>query len=48
MTYWSDAEGGANLDLDGNGNVETVLDAATVLEIYRVQCKHPAPDVIGA
>jgi len=42
---------GANLDLDGNGNVETVLDAGTVLEIYRSQCSaagHPAPDVIGA
>lgn len=42
---------GANLDLDSEGNVETVLDAATVLEIYRAQCKafgHPAPDVIGA
>jgi 2,4'-dihydroxyacetophenone dioxygenase len=42
---------GANLDLDSDGNVETVLDAATVLEIYRAQCKafgHPAPDVIGA
>ena len=42
---------GANLDLDGDGNVETVLDAGTVLEIYRTQCLangHPAPDVIGA
>jgi len=42
---------GANLDLDSDGNVETVLDAGTVLEIYRAQCKafgHPAPDVIGA
>jgi 2,4'-dihydroxyacetophenone dioxygenase len=42
---------GANLDLDSDGNVETVLDAATVLEIYRAQCKahgHPAPNVIGA
>jgi 2,4'-dihydroxyacetophenone dioxygenase len=42
---------GANLDLDDNGNVETVLDAGTVLEIYRTQCAangHPDPDVIGA
>jgi 2,4'-dihydroxyacetophenone dioxygenase len=42
---------GANLDLDDNGNVETVLDAGTVLEIYRAQCLangHPDPDVIGA
>ena len=42
---------GANLDLDGDGNVETVLDAGMVLEIYRSQCLangHPSPDVIGA
>ena len=42
---------GANLDLDSEGNVETVLDAGTVLEIYRSQCidnGFPAPDVIGA
>jgi quercetin dioxygenase-like cupin family protein len=42
---------GANLNLDGAGNVETVLDAATVLEIYRAQCKaggFAAPRVIGA
>lgn len=41
---------GANLNLDANGNVEAVLDAATVLEIYRGQCKAqglPAPRVIG-
>lgn len=30
---------GANLNLDEAGNVEAVLDAATVLEIYRAQCK---------
>jgi 2,4'-dihydroxyacetophenone dioxygenase len=30
---------GANLDLDRDGNVEAVLDAGTVLEIYRAQCK---------
>ena len=41
---------GANLDLDEDGNVETVLDAGTVLEVYLAQCEangHPVPDVIG-
>ena len=41
---------GANLNLDDKGNVETVLDAAAVLEIYLAQCReagHPPPDVIG-
>jgi quercetin dioxygenase-like cupin family protein len=41
---------GANLNLDESGNVEAVLDAATVLEIYRGQCKETglaAPIVIG-
>jgi quercetin dioxygenase-like cupin family protein len=42
---------GANLNLDDKGNVETVLDAATVLEVYLAQCRqagHLRPDVIGA
>ncbi|MGE0031676.1 MAG: 2,4'-dihydroxyacetophenone dioxygenase family protein [Steroidobacteraceae bacterium] len=42
---------GANLNLDANGNVEAVIDAATVLEIYRGQCKSlglAPPRVIGA
>jgi quercetin dioxygenase-like cupin family protein len=42
---------GANLNLDVSGNVEAVLDAATVLEIYRGQCKEKglaAPRVIGS
>ena len=42
---------GANLNLDEAGNVESVLDAGTALEIYRAQCAaagHPAPNVIGA
>lgn len=42
---------GANLNLDASGNVEAVLDAATVLEIYRGQCKEKglaAPIVIGS
>lgn len=42
---------GANLNLDATGNVEAVLDAATVLEIYRGQCRAlgiAAPAVIGA
>lgn len=42
---------GANLNLDANGNVEAVIDAAAVLEIYRGQCRAlglAAPKVIGA
>jgi 2,4'-dihydroxyacetophenone dioxygenase len=42
---------GANLNLDEQGNVETVLDAAAVLEIYLGRCHeegHKPPDVIGA
>ena len=42
---------GANLNLDANGNVEAVLDAAAVFEIYRGQCRAlglAAPRVIGA
>jgi len=42
---------GANLNLDEQGNVESVLDAGAVLEIYRARCQaegHPAPNVIGA
>jgi len=41
---------GANLNLDKDGNVEAVLDAATVLEIYRGQCREKklaVPKVIG-
>ncbi len=41
---------GANLNLDANGNVESVLDAATALAIYQERCRaegHPAPNVIG-
>lgn len=42
---------GANLNLDAAGNVEAVLDAATVLDIYRAQCKERglvSPRVIGS
>jgi quercetin dioxygenase-like cupin family protein len=42
---------GANLNLDDKGNVESVLDAAAVLEIYLARCRaegHPPPNVIGA
>lgn len=42
---------GANLNLGPDGNVEAVLDAATVLDIYRAQCKErgiSAPRVIGS
>lgn len=41
---------GANLDLDEQGNVETVIDAGTILEIYSSRCianGFPAPNVIG-
>jgi 2,4'-dihydroxyacetophenone dioxygenase len=41
---------GANLNLDEKGNVESVLDAAAAIEIYRARCQaegHPAPHVIG-
>jgi 2,4'-dihydroxyacetophenone dioxygenase len=41
---------GANLDLDEQGNVENVLDAGAVLQLYLEQCKkdgHPRPKVIG-
>ncbi len=42
---------GANLNLDANGNVEAVIDAAAVRDIYRGQCRAlglAAPRVIGA
>ena len=42
---------GANLNLDDRGNVEMVLDAAQVLEIYLSRCReegHPHPKVIAA
>ena len=41
---------GANLNLDADGNVESVLDAGTALEICRAQCAaegHAVPNVIG-
>ena len=41
---------GANLDLTEDDQVERVIDAAAVLEIYRAQCADqglPPPDVIG-
>jgi len=41
---------GANLNLDDEGNVESVLDAGAVLGIYRSVCEkdgHALPDVIG-
>lgn len=40
---------GANLNLDADGNVESVLDAASILELYRTQCAEAGyrhPDVI--
>jgi quercetin dioxygenase-like cupin family protein len=42
---------GANLNLDAEEKVESVLDAGTVLQIYLAQCEasgHPRPNVIGA
>lgn len=42
---------GANLNLDDQGNVEAVLDAGTVLDIYLAGCRqagHKRPNVIGA
>ena len=42
---------GANLNLDEEGKVESVLDAGAVLEIYLGLCEtggHGRPDVIGA
>jgi quercetin dioxygenase-like cupin family protein len=41
---------GANLNLDDDGNVESVLDAHFILEFYLAQCEEmglPRPDVIG-
>ena len=42
---------GANLNLDAEGNVESVLDAGFILEAYFALCEaegHPRPNVIGA
>jgi len=42
---------GANLNLDAEGRVESVLDAGAALEVYRAGCQAaglPEPDVIGA
>lgn len=41
---------GANLNLDDAGQVVSVLDAGTILNLYRGQCERaglPQPDVIG-
>jgi 2,4'-dihydroxyacetophenone dioxygenase len=41
---------GANLNLDDEGKVDSVLDAGAVLEIYLAQCEkngHARPNVIG-
>jgi hypothetical protein len=42
---------GANLNLDANGNVESVFDAGFILEAYLALCEAAGlarPDVIGA
>jgi quercetin dioxygenase-like cupin family protein len=41
---------GANLNLDANGNVEMVIDAALIRDVYVGLCEangHPNPPVIG-
>jgi 2,4'-dihydroxyacetophenone dioxygenase len=41
---------GANLNLDADGNVTTVIDAGTVRDFYVAMCEqngHGTPDVIG-
>jgi hypothetical protein len=41
---------GANLNLDPDGGVERVLDAAWVLRYYLARCEeegHPRPNVVG-
>ena len=41
---------GANLNLDANGNVEMVIDAGLIRDIYLAMCAeigHPNPPVIG-
>ncbi len=42
---------GANLNLDDEGKVESILDAGVVLDLYLKGCEEaglPRPDVIGA
>jgi 2,4'-dihydroxyacetophenone dioxygenase len=42
---------GANLNLDADGNVESVIDAGLIRDAYFALCEaegHPRPDVIGA
>lgn len=42
---------GANLNLDAEGNVESVLDASAALAVYCAACENaglPRPNVIGA
>ena len=41
---------GANLNLDSQGNVESVLDAGKILSLYRDECEKaglPVPNTIG-
>lgn len=42
---------GANLNLDAEGNIDSVLDATAALAVYRAACRAsglPDPNVIGA
>ena len=41
---------GANLNLDDDGNIESVLDAGAILDLYHRECEKtelPRPNVIG-
>ena len=42
---------GANLNLDADGNVESVIDAGFMRDVYFALCEgegHPRPNVVGA
>ena len=42
---------GANLNLDREGEVESIVDASSILSLYQKECEEagcPVPDVIGA
>ncbi len=51
VTDASFAVRGANLNLDAEGNVESVIDAGALLNMYTTLCEqegHGRPDVIGS
>ncbi|MEC9248579.1 MAG: 2,4'-dihydroxyacetophenone dioxygenase family protein [Pseudomonadota bacterium] len=42
---------GANLNLDSEGKVESIVDAGSILALYREECEQgglPVPNIIGA